>query len=313
MSEARRRAGVLEVALVNNMPDAALAATHLQFSRLVRAGAGAYEISWRCYTLPGFERSESARRYLARSHEDIEALYRRGADAMIVTGCEPRAARLDQEPYWRQMQRLVDWARHRTLSTLWSCLAAHAATLHLAGIQRRRAPKKVSGVFRFSQCASDWAGAGAAEITVPHSRHNGLAREELEREGFIIGSFAPEVGVDRFWREEPSLFVFMQGHPEYDADTLLKEYRRDVLRYISGERADYPEQPKNYFSAQTSAMLEELRMRATIGADSDPADAVAKILAMEKRQAKWEQDSAQLFKNWLLAVGERARGRRESA
>ncbi len=35
-----KRGPVLEVALVNNMPDAALAATAAQFFRLVRAGGG---------------------------------------------------------------------------------------------------------------------------------------------------------------------------------------------------------------------------------------------------------------------------------
>lgn len=304
--------GPLEIALVNNMPDQALAATQAQFARL--AHAGGREIRWRCYVLPGLERSETAHRYLERSYENIEALYRRGADGLIVTGCEPRAARLDQEPFWPQIQTLVDWARVHTLSTIWSCLAAHAATLHLCGVERRRAPRKVSGVYSFERCSEDWAGEAAqARSIAPHSRYNGLAGDELETHGFHVASWSPGVGVDLYWREEPSLFVFLQGHPEYDADTLLKEYRRDVLRYLSGARADYPEQPENYFSPEVARELEALRARMTTGAEADAEDALTRILSAEISETVWAEDAACLYRNWIDAISERAGMRRNSA
>ncbi|WP_424362900.1 homoserine O-acetyltransferase/O-succinyltransferase family protein [Methylocystis parvus] len=301
----RRPGDVLEVALVNNMPDQALAATQAQFARLVRAGAEGRDIRWRCYSMPGLERGDVARRFLARSHEDIESLYRRGADALIVTGCEPRAARLDHEPYWPQMQTLVDWARLHTRSTIWSCLAAHAATLHLAGIERRRMPKKISGVYAFHPAEDDWSGEERPSVRLtPHSRYNDLPRGELERKGFHIAAFSYETGVDMYWREEPSLFVFLQGHPEYDADTLLKEYRRDVLRYLSGERGDYPEQPANYFGVETRERLDALQNRVEAGARCVERELTA-ILSAEAPSAPWGKDTARLFRNWLHVVSQR--------
>lgn len=292
----------LEVALVNNMPDAALAATAAQFSRLVRAGAGPREIRWRCYALPGLERSDKARRYLTRSHEPIETLYRRGADAVIVTGCEPRADRLEREPYWPFLQRLVDWARAHTRSTIWSCLAAHAAILHLTGVERRPEPRKVSGVYHFRRLVADWAGDAGAPLAVPHSRYNGLAPEILERHGFLIGSCSDEVGVDMFWREEPSLFVFLQGHPEYDADTLAKEYRRDALRYLDGLRADYPAPPENIFQATLYEKLKDLEGRVVQGSAPDAAATLTKLLAQQKYEAYWKNDAVSLYQRWLTAV-----------
>ena len=86
----------LQIALVNNMPDQAIDATRAQFVKLLRAGAGELPIRLRCYALSSVPRGETARRALARSHEDIEALYARGADALIVTGSEPRADRLER-------------------------------------------------------------------------------------------------------------------------------------------------------------------------------------------------------------------------
>jgi homoserine O-succinyltransferase len=301
----RRRGDLLEIALVNNMPDPALAATAAQFARLVRAGAQGREIRWRCHTLPGLERSETARRYLDRSHEEIEALYRRGADAMIVTGCEPRAARLDDEPYWPALRKLVDWARIHTRSTIWSCLAAHAAVLHLAGMERRRLPQKVSGIYRFEALGPDWAiERGSVETLVPHSRYNALDREDLQREGFAVSSFSPVVGVDAFWREEPSLFVFLQGHPEYDADTLLKEYRRDVLRYLRRERGEYPAEPENCFKEQTSERLAALRASVEAGKARGAARTLGDILANENCNASWADDTARLYRNWMRFVSE---------
>ena len=76
------------------MPDQAIDATRAQFVKLLRAGAGELPIRIRCYAISSVPRGETARRALAGSHEDIEALYARGADALIVTGSEPRADRL---------------------------------------------------------------------------------------------------------------------------------------------------------------------------------------------------------------------------
>jgi homoserine O-succinyltransferase len=303
----------LEIAIVNNMPDAALAATNLQFSRLVRKGARGRVYRWRSYTLPGLPRGDEARRYLARGYEDIEALYRRGADALIVTGCEPRAPRLADEPYWPHITRLADWARNHTISTIWSCLAAHAAVLHLAGVARVPFAKKVSGVYRFARFETDWAVHDSDEVLVPHSRYNGLPREDLEGHGFHIGSSAAEVGVDMFWRVEPSLFVFLQGHPEYDADTLLRENRRDVIRFLDGQRTDYPAKPENFFSASTREKLEQLEIAIERRTETNANARLAEILANEQCVANWSDNAVKLFRDWLTTVAERAGDRRESA
>lgn len=289
---------VLEVALVNNMPDQALAATVLQFSRLVRANSGDAEVRWRCYALPSILRSDTARRYLARSHDDIEALYTRGADALIVTGCEPRAAALDAEPYWPDLARLVDWARDHTRTTIWSCLAAHAAVLRLDGLARRPAGRKISGVYDFDVDEADWRSGDAHRIAVPHSRYNGLDREDLESAGYKIVSATPEIGVDCFWRVEPSLFVFLQGHPEYDSDGLLKEYRRDVTRFLSGESHHYPHTPVGYFSSSTFARLNSIRARALSG-EKEIAIEVSATLAQPRPASAWQADAAQLFRDWM--------------
>jgi homoserine O-succinyltransferase/O-acetyltransferase len=296
----------LEIALVNNMPDQAVETTVAQFTRLLRAGAQGADICLRCYALPSVPRSDMARRALAQTHEPISALYARGADALIVTGAEPRASDLASEPYWEEFARLVDWARANTLGALWSCLAAHGAVLRLDGVARRREAHKISGVFPCEIAVDDWAMQGAAKIVqTPHSRYNSLARDELESRGYRISSWSPAVGVDSFWRREPSLFLFLQGHPEYDADTLSREFRRDALRYINGESVTFPPTPLNYFSPAAMAGVADLRGGADGMKRARFAERLSSLLEQEAPQSCWRQDAERLYRNFLLQVAAR--------
>jgi homoserine O-succinyltransferase len=293
----------LEIAFVNNMPDLAATATHAQFFRLVRSALGDAPFNFRCYVSPHVPRSEGMRRQLHQTHDNLDALFARGADALIVTGAEPRAALLTEEPYWSDLAHLVDWARDHTSTSLWSCLAAHAAVQHLEGIMRRRAAEKFSGVYAFEKSRDDWLMRGdGATIVTPHSRYNGLARSELEQSGYHISSWSESVGVNIFWRREPSRFVFAQGHPEYDAQTLLREYRRDAIRFLMGERDSYPSVPDNYFSARTEARLESFKASASARGRNGCEEDLDAILADEIPAFGWGADATRLYRNWLAPV-----------
>ena len=53
-----------------------------------------------------------------------------------------------------------------------------------------------------------------------------------------------------------------QGHPEYDHNSLLKEYKREVVRYLSGEIKDYPPYPNSYFLEDAKIVLQEFKDKA---------------------------------------------------
>ena len=80
--------------------------------------------------------------------------------------------------------------------------------------------------------------------------------------GYQILTRSAAAGVDTFAKQDGSLFLFFQGHPEYDADTLLREYRRDVARFLGGEREHYPAVPLGYFSDEATALAGDFRARA---------------------------------------------------
>src|SRR5437868_11117171 len=108
------------------MPDAALAATERQFITLLDSASDGVVIRLSLYALPDVLRSDSGRRHIDSFYLGIEDLWDRHLDGLIVTGTEPRASNLMDEPYWRSLTRVIEWAEHNTQSTVWSCLAAHA-------------------------------------------------------------------------------------------------------------------------------------------------------------------------------------------
>ena len=102
----RDRGKRIEIGLVNNMPDAALLATERQFSNLLTAASGRADVRLHLFALRDVPRSAEARAALKRTYRDASELGRRRLDALIVTGAEPLAPELAQEPYWAALTEL---------------------------------------------------------------------------------------------------------------------------------------------------------------------------------------------------------------
>ncbi|CCD89734.1 Homoserine O-succinyltransferase (Homoserine O-transsuccinylase) (HTS) [Bradyrhizobium sp. ORS 285] len=289
----------LTIGLVNNMPDSALKATDVQIARLLQQSAPWHvRIRLHCFSLPSIARSPVASSHVAQTYTDIDRLDGLDIDGLIVTGAEPIAARLRDEPYWPDLTAIIDWAKTNTKTTIWSCLAAHAAVLHLDNVERQRLAHKCSGVFDCVKVRDDWLTRGIdTPLQVPHSRLNAVNEPLLAERGYDILTRSAEIGVDIFAREMPSRFVFFQGHPEYDALSLQREYMRDIARYLAGQRDDYPRLPKSYFSAETEAVLNAFELRAK--ARRDPTLA-AELPGLTLRQDLAAGHAAKLlFRNWI--------------
>jgi homoserine O-succinyltransferase/O-acetyltransferase len=289
----------LTIGLVNNMPDSALKATERQFVRLLQGAAPPnLRIRFHCFSLPSIIRSQAARTHLAQGYSDIADLDRLSIDGLIVTGAEPIADSLRDESYWPELAALVDWAKTNTRSTIWSCLAAHAAVLRLDGIERRRLPAKCSGVYDCVKVTDDWMTCDVSSpLEVSHSRFNAVNESELVARGYQILTRSNEVGVDIFARRMPSRFVFFQGHPEYDALSLQREYMRDIARFLVGQRDHYPNLPASYFDVETERVLKRFEARAK--ATRDPMLA-AELPGLTLRPDFAADAAAKiLFRNWV--------------
>jgi homoserine O-succinyltransferase/O-acetyltransferase len=292
--------GSLTIGLVNNMPDAALQATERQFAALLGAAADDLAVRVRLFALPEVPRTEWGYQYVRRFYAGLDDLWDSRLDGLIVTGTEPRSADLKAEPYWGSLTRVLDWAERNTHSAVWSCLATHAALLHLDGIDRRPLGDKRFGVFDCARVTDHPLLAGAPpSLRMPHSRWNDIPEDALASSGYRVLTRSPEAGVDAFVKEGRSLFVFFQGHPEYDAHTLMLEYRRDIKRFLLRERDTYPTMPRGYFDGATVEALTALHARALADRREETLSDFPTALATGTVTNTWHATATHIYGNWL--------------
>jgi homoserine O-succinyltransferase len=290
----------IRIGLVNNMPEAAFKATEKQFVSLLNAASDSLPIQLSLYVLRGTSMAASHRQHAASLYADVEELQGQKLDGLIVTGAEPTAADLQHEPYWPSFTQLLDWARDNTLSSIWSCLAAHAAVLHMDGIVRRRNDTKHFGVFQCHRASDDRLLHGAMpHLSIPHSRWNGVDEQDLSARGYKVLTRTVSAEVDAFIKEENSLFVFFQGHPEYSTDTLLREYRRDIGRFLHQETKTYPHLPHGYFDRATEDAFSSLQRNApSLHRDQILAE-IAKVMPTIQIENTWQPTAVRIYSNWL--------------
>jgi homoserine O-succinyltransferase/O-acetyltransferase len=298
-----RRAECVSLAIVNNMPDAALEDTELQFFNLLDIASGDVPVLVKLCSLTGVPRTDRGQRHLNDFYFGLDELWNNRFDGVIVTGTEPRQPDLRQEPYWAHLANVLDWAERNTVSTVLSCLAAHAGVLHSDGIQRHRLPDKQFGVFESAKVSGhELTRQAESFVRFPHSRWNEVQENALTGCGYEVLTKSDQAGVDVFVKQKrKSLFVHFQGHPEYQAETLLKEYRRDIKRFLRGERETYPTMPQGYFDETAVKILGEFQCTALADRREEQLvsfpEAVAKTL-----QNTWQSSATCIYRNWLQYV-----------
>ncbi|HWG32550.1 MAG TPA: homoserine O-succinyltransferase [Gemmatimonadaceae bacterium] len=308
------RSEPIELAVVNNMPDPALQSTERQFRELIAAAADGRNLRVHLFSFPELIRGADGRAYVAEHYESIEQLWAGRFDGLVVTGAEPRTDVLSDEVYWNSLTRLIGWASDHTTSTIWSCLAAHAAVLHLDGIERRRYASKLHGVFACKRAADHplFAGLGPA-WRFPHSRLNTLPSDRLAAAGYKIVSASNETDADAFVKDQGSLFLFLQGHPEYDPGALYREYRRDVGRFLAGTVERYPAIPRGYLDPEMTRVLEEFRSRAEPSRRPEQLDGFPTLDTERHIAHHWRAAAVRLYSNWLDYLAAHRASRRLTA
>jgi homoserine O-succinyltransferase/O-acetyltransferase len=293
--------GGVSLALINNMPDPALEDTELQFFELLDIASGDLPVFLKLYSLSGIPRTDRGERHLNNFYWGIDDLWNSRFDGVIMTGTEPRRPDLRDEAYWPVLTQVLDWAERNTSSTALSCLAAHAGVLHSDGIGRHPLSDKQFGVFEFAKTTEHQLTSGTTELVrFPHSRWNEVRADELTASGYSVLTQSSEGGVDLFAKKKKrSLFVHFQGHPEYSAQTLLKEYRRDIKRFLRGERETYPAMPKGYFDVVATELLNDFREVAASARREEVMDGFPEALLVGTLQKTWQSSAVAVYRNWL--------------
>ena len=192
--------------------------------------------------MPELRRSEAGRAYVSQHYEDI---------GEMLSGPARRPDR-----HWRRAAR--GGAFRRTL------LAHHDENRRLGGgphhfdrvvvscgARCRSAFGRNSVAGLFARSFRAYSSARRSRTTrscpahpsrwcVPHSRFNDLREDDLVANDFCVLSRSPEAGADLFVRQRQSLSIYLQGHPEYDAAALFREYRRDIRAFVARETRSIP-------------------------------------------------------------------------
>ncbi|MEA3278037.1 MAG: homoserine O-succinyltransferase [Pseudomonadota bacterium] len=292
----------LHIGLLNMMPDAALAATERQFFRLIGQSNPIAQFYVHPFTLEELKRSTNARDHIERYYETFDRVRDEGLDALIITGANVSHPDLADEPFWRPLIEVIDWAAENVTSTLCSCLATHAVLQFRYGQRRYPLPAKRWGVYphRVVNPAHPLVNDVNTLFDVPHSRFNEIGREQFDASGLHVLAESEDAGVHLAVSEDGFRLVFFQGHPEYDTVSLLKEYKREVTRFIAGDRDDYPPFPENYIRSKDRAILEEHQYRILAAMDSGrepPEVPEARIAA--GLDNTWHDTAEGVVGNWM--------------
>ena len=300
-------AKAIRIALVNNMPDAALQDTETQFFELLSDAAQDLPVQMKLVALPNISRSEKGVERLNEIYYGVEELWNQSCDAVIITGTEPKQPDLTREPYWADLVQLFEWAQQNTISTILSCLAAHAGVLYSDGITRVLLPDKMFGVYDFVNSGRhDLTRDSGHLLRFPHSRWNGLPAEALTACGYQLVTQNATAGVDCFVKQKgKNLVVHFQGHPEYQSQTLFKEYRRDIRRFLQGERETYPTSPFGYFHRDAAEALKHFQHKAVSNRTPNVMAEFPEAVATANLQNGWHSSAVALYRNWLAFLSER--------
>jgi homoserine O-succinyltransferase len=292
----------MHIGLLNMMPDAALEATERQFFRLVGACNQIVQFHVHPFTIEGLSRSPEAQAHIAKYYEPFEKIKRDGLDALIISGANVTHPHLPEEEFWQPLAEVFFWAKENVTSTLCSCLATHAVIQYCYGIERTRLPAKRWGVF--SHKLTNRTHPLVAEINtrfdVPHSRFNEIFQSDMERHGIKALAVSKDAGVHLAVSPDGFRIVFFQGHPEYDDISLLKEYKREVLRFYRGERDDYPPFPENYFNDAVQQILVRYEQVArSAKQNGQRLEEFPENLILEHIDNTWSDTAKAVFNNWL--------------
>ena len=294
----------LHIGLLNMMPDGALQATERQFLRLITSCNTIAQFYVHLFSLPSIERGHDAKAHIEKYYESFQDIKQEGLDVLIITGANPAKPNLYEENFWDEMIEVFEWAQENVASTLCSCLASHASFKIYYDIDRRRLDKKCWGVYSHRVIKDHpLVNNVNTRFDVPHSRNNQVDASCLEAVGMHVLVSSDDVDFHLATSKDGFRTIFLQGHPEYGRNSILKEYKREIVRYFSGERSDYPVEPEHYFTVQgleKTAQHKKRVISARNNRESLPEFPEKELIAFVDNT--WWDTGKAIFNNWLGLV-----------
>ena len=218
----------LEIAVLNLMPTKIV--TESQLMRLLSNSP--LQVNSTLLTTESYVGKNTPIQHLERFYCTFEEVRHRRFDGMIITGAPVEDIDFTEVKYWDELRRVFDFVKTNVTSTMFICWGAQAALHYFYGIDKHPLPKKLFGIYRyydFDRFEPLLKGLDDG-FAMPHSRHTTIEEQDIRAtEELVLLASSPETG-PAIVRSSDHRFVFIFGHPEYDRDTLEREYLRDKER-----------------------------------------------------------------------------------
>lgn len=206
--------------------------------------------------------------HLNKFYNTIDDVRNRKFDGMIITGAPVEDITFEEVDYWEEMCDIMDWAESHVTSTLHICWGAQAGLYHYYGIDKKKLPQKLFGIYEHKVMNRKVPLVRGFDdvFLAPHSRHTESPREAIHACKELTVLAESEAAGVFLALAEGGKKIFVNGHPEYDRYTLQNEYFRDLNKGLPIQV------PYNYYP------------------DDDPKN---------KPLLQWRSHSNNLYSNWL--------------
>ena len=153
-------------------------------------------------------------------------------DGFIITGAPLEKMDFEEVEYWDELKEIMDWTETNVTSTLHLCWAAQAGLYYHYDIQKHFLDKKMFGIFEHKVLKRrEPLMRGFDDVFLaPHSRHTGIDDEKIAKDDRLTVLAESDIAGSFIVMSEKGKKIFVTGHPEYDRDTLDKEYKRDLSK-----------------------------------------------------------------------------------
>ncbi len=228
----------LHILMLNLMPQKIV--TETQIARLI--GNTPLQVELELLQTATHKPTHTPAEHMLAFYRTFDEIKHRRFDGMIITGAPVEHLEFEEVAYWDELCEIMEWSKTHVTSTFHICWGAQAGLYYHHGIKKYPLDKKMLGIFEHTvdHKTSILFRGFDDSFWAPHSRYTTVLREDVEAcpDVKILAS-SKEAGV-YVCATERGRQIFVTGHPEYDGDTLKKEFIRDTANGVG-------QMPKNYF------------------------------------------------------------------
>jgi homoserine O-succinyltransferase len=229
------------------------------------------QVNLQLLKMESHESKNTDKEHLENFYKTLAEIRNQRFDGMIITGAPVEFLPFEEVDYWDELTEIMNYTKTNVFSTKHICWGAQAGLYYHYGIKKHTMPQKLFGVFPHNITDK------RAELTrgfddvffVPHSRHTEVKKQDIQNIPDLRILAESEIAGVHIVASKDNRRIFVQGHAEYDMDTLKLEYERDIKKGLDIQI------PVNYFK------------------DDNPA---------ERAVVRWRGHANLFFANWLNYV-----------